>query len=589
MKDSLFEPVLGINRVITLSVNRAFGNDLLGCLVLLNNKSLSLVASPKAGFCLVCGPGAVTGGIESELTVNEALVVSLAGGVFRFADQPDLTALLAHLNNQENPHGVTKAQVGLGNVSNTADSAKPVSEAQAEAIAAALATAIQRANHTGEQPMSSVTGLQEKIQELENAVPEIAPDHQHGILASVGLMDELLARLEIPAGITIGGVLLPNAAGSLISAPPPPESAVYLGAKAWSTDGAGARPNTGSWVKFYRSKGVLSESASLAELAPPANYTAGSVSPFSSTTSRIIVSTHDFSQQAVSQGVKTYYLKSNPGGDPFWVDGSDFSHANQNATIIPAGRLVISEKSPSLPFSGGVLQEWANGPDIEYSWMLEYYSDGALAASWIARGKKVNAITQWLPLSGATGTPTVAVLGRRIILSEFADDKAALAGGVGLGKLYFDGSAVRSVQAPLLQRTTLQGPPITATGMDALVVSGLVFDPAIVNPLPRLDTYQSRGRYGALGVNATSVYWTGSMWVLHSHGKTWTSSENVTVPDLVKTWVPSSGGAAGNPTVESLVGGTAGLLGQRCHHNSVIYECIAEYPARWVSFLVQGT
>ena len=43
------------------------------------------------------------------------------------ADAADLTA---HTGNQNNPHGVTKAQVGLGNVDNTADANKPVSTAQ---------------------------------------------------------------------------------------------------------------------------------------------------------------------------------------------------------------------------------------------------------------------------------------------------------------------------------------------------------------------------------------------------------------------------------------------------------------------------
>lgn len=40
-----------------------------------------------------------------------------------------------HIANKSNPHSVTKSQVGLGNVDNTADSAKPVSTAQATAIA----------------------------------------------------------------------------------------------------------------------------------------------------------------------------------------------------------------------------------------------------------------------------------------------------------------------------------------------------------------------------------------------------------------------------------------------------------------------
>lgn len=45
----------------------------------------------------------------------------------------------SHIGNKANPHGVTKAQVGLGNVNNTSDTDKPVSTAQATAIADAKA------------------------------------------------------------------------------------------------------------------------------------------------------------------------------------------------------------------------------------------------------------------------------------------------------------------------------------------------------------------------------------------------------------------------------------------------------------------
>lgn len=47
--------------------------------------------------------------------------------------------LTAHTGNTSNPHGVTKAQVGLSNVDNTADTAKPVSTAQQAALDAKAA------------------------------------------------------------------------------------------------------------------------------------------------------------------------------------------------------------------------------------------------------------------------------------------------------------------------------------------------------------------------------------------------------------------------------------------------------------------
>jgi hypothetical protein len=44
------------------------------------------------------------------------------------------TALSTHTGDTDNPHSVTKAQVGLGNVDNTADADKPVSTAQSSAL-----------------------------------------------------------------------------------------------------------------------------------------------------------------------------------------------------------------------------------------------------------------------------------------------------------------------------------------------------------------------------------------------------------------------------------------------------------------------
>ena len=59
----------------------------------------------------------------------------------------------------DNPHNVNATQVGLGNVNNTSDADKPVSTAQAAADTAVQNFSIQRANHTGTQPVSTITGL----------------------------------------------------------------------------------------------------------------------------------------------------------------------------------------------------------------------------------------------------------------------------------------------------------------------------------------------------------------------------------------------------------------------------------------------
>ena len=69
-------------------------------------------------------------GIEAELTkeiTDEALRATEAEGNIT-------TALNAHKDDVNNPHDVTKAQLGLGNVDNTSDVNKPISSATQEAL-----------------------------------------------------------------------------------------------------------------------------------------------------------------------------------------------------------------------------------------------------------------------------------------------------------------------------------------------------------------------------------------------------------------------------------------------------------------------
>ena len=65
--------------------------------------------------------------------VNDA--VQAEAGIRSAADSQLGGRIDAHLADHSNPHQVTKAQVGLGNVDNTSDADKPVSTAQAAAIA----------------------------------------------------------------------------------------------------------------------------------------------------------------------------------------------------------------------------------------------------------------------------------------------------------------------------------------------------------------------------------------------------------------------------------------------------------------------
>lgn len=69
--------------------------------------------------------------ISNELNNLGSSIVSLTTTVNQKANQSDLTA---HTSNTNNPHSVTKSQVGLGNVDNTSDADKPISTATQNAL-----------------------------------------------------------------------------------------------------------------------------------------------------------------------------------------------------------------------------------------------------------------------------------------------------------------------------------------------------------------------------------------------------------------------------------------------------------------------
>lgn len=62
------------------------------------------------------------------------------------SSKADTTALTTHTGDTSNPHSVTKAQVGLGNVDNTSDANKPVSTATQTALNAKQDTLVSATN-----------------------------------------------------------------------------------------------------------------------------------------------------------------------------------------------------------------------------------------------------------------------------------------------------------------------------------------------------------------------------------------------------------------------------------------------------------
>ena len=97
---------------------------------------------------------------KGEITRVEKLITDEAATRAQ-ADTTVNAKVDSHIGNKSNPHAVTKAQVGLGNVNNTSDADKPVSTAQATAIADAKAagTNAQTNLTTHMQNMSNPHGV----------------------------------------------------------------------------------------------------------------------------------------------------------------------------------------------------------------------------------------------------------------------------------------------------------------------------------------------------------------------------------------------------------------------------------------------
>lgn len=91
-----------------------------------------------------------------------------------------------HAADQTNPHGVTKAQIGLGSVDNTADKSKPVSTPQQDAIDAAMAQA-------------NAYTLQ-KIADLINGAPE-SMDTLKEVADAIAANEDVMAALNAAIGI----------------------------------------------------------------------------------------------------------------------------------------------------------------------------------------------------------------------------------------------------------------------------------------------------------------------------------------------------------------------------------------------------
>lgn len=109
-----------------------------------------------------------TGSVFSQTGASSLIIGEVAGTAYDGAKGKAATeAISAHKNDKDNPHEVTKTQVGLGNVDNTSDVNKPVSTAQATAIANAVNALDATATST------DGTNVQVKVTEVDGKVTAV--------------------------------------------------------------------------------------------------------------------------------------------------------------------------------------------------------------------------------------------------------------------------------------------------------------------------------------------------------------------------------------------------------------------------------
>ena len=114
------------------------------------------------GNCLVTVVRAQEGTTAKTYDAGDFVSVRItAGGMDNAATNAELAT---HAGNTSNPHTVTKAQVGLGNADNTSDMNKPVSTAQA----AALALKVNAADKDASGGFAGLTGFKINMRNTAN-------------------------------------------------------------------------------------------------------------------------------------------------------------------------------------------------------------------------------------------------------------------------------------------------------------------------------------------------------------------------------------------------------------------------------------
>lgn len=139
---------------------------------------------------------------SSNPIANKAVVEALNGLSTDITD---------HKNNKQNPHSVTAAQIGLGNVDNTSDMDKPVSTAQGAAIGSVEYTLAQHEKNT-DNP-HSVTAAQVGLGAVNNTADADKPVSSKQAVAINAVKDQIILHKDNknnPHAVTAAQVGLGN-------------------------------------------------------------------------------------------------------------------------------------------------------------------------------------------------------------------------------------------------------------------------------------------------------------------------------------------------------------------------------------------
>lgn len=307
---------------------------------------------------------------------NKAVVVNPSGTALTVS-----TTASDHAANTSNPHSVTKAQVGLGNVDNTSDANKPVSTATQTALNA------------------KVTG------------PASATDN------ALARFDGTTGKLVQNSGVTVddNGNMTVNgtsgfgvAAGTVIAARAGAPTGTDVGKYAFAFDGTFNSSTTSFAVSYLSSPSTAAASFTLGNLihfrAAQGTFGAGST----------VTNQYGFIVDAGLTGATNNYgyLSSIPAGANRWNFYASGTAANYFAgnvgvgSTLPSARLEVARLGTDMAVTGvtattAVLVHPGGGSTSSSSEITVVGGTAATAGLWL--GTTANAVASGLIYSASTG------------------------------------------------------------------------------------------------------------------------------------------------------------------------------------------